>query len=226
MELSAEWVQWAQRDENDPCRIGNQALYDLCRQYPGHVDDAEIIAKVWLIGRTYAASIERGKGGVVGTGVSNDLFYTDHVTRVLRSSTIDSILSGLRNITDVQSPAAITLALKGHASVVQLFFDLTGKKKRSLASKYLHFHVPSVFFIYDSRSMAAIRRLNLPRLSIQTPHGADVEYARFLSAALGARKHLASQFGKLLNPRQLDRLLLATFASMYPQVSMNPRSSD
>ena len=29
------------------------------------------------------------KGDVVGTGVSNDLFYTEHVTRVLRSSTID-----------------------------------------------------------------------------------------------------------------------------------------
>src|SRR5437762_51878 len=80
--LNAESLRHAQRDELDPWRLGNQALYDLCRKYPRHVDDAEIIAKVWLIGRTYAASIERGKGNAVGANVSNDRFYTDHVTRV------------------------------------------------------------------------------------------------------------------------------------------------
>jgi hypothetical protein len=226
MELSAEWVHRAQRDENDPWRVGNQTLYDLCRRYPQHVDDAEIIAKVWLIGRTYAASLERGKGEVVGVDVSNDLFYTDHVTKVLRSSAIDSILGGLRNIKDVESPGAITLALQAHSAVVQLFFSLTGKKKRSLASKYLHFHVPEVFFIYDQRAMTAIRTLKLPRMSIEMPHGADVEYSRFLGATLGARKHLASVFGECLSPRQLDRLFLATFASLRPQSSLNTRSSD
>lgn len=42
-----------------PWDLGNQVLYDLCRQYPGHTDEQAVIAKIWLIGRTYAAAIER-----------------------------------------------------------------------------------------------------------------------------------------------------------------------
>jgi len=38
----------------------NGILYGLCRKYPGHTDDAIIVAKLWLIGRSYAAAIERG----------------------------------------------------------------------------------------------------------------------------------------------------------------------
>ncbi len=216
MELNAESVRHAQSDEHDPWRLGNQALYDLCRKYPKHVDDAEIIAKVWLIGRTYAASLERGKGDAVGADVSNDRFYTDHVTRVLRASVLDSMLTALQKPGNVENPATIDLVLRAHSYVVRLFFELTGKKKRSLASKYLHFHLPHLFFIYDSRAMGAIRRLKLPRQLIQSPPDADREYATFLGAALGARKHLAATFGESLTPRQLDRLLLATFASMYP----------
>jgi hypothetical protein len=191
----------------------NGSVYDLCRRYPRHVDDAEIIAKVWLIGRTYAASLERGKGDIVGLDVSNDRFYIDHVTRVLRASTLDQTITQLEQVTEVEDPESIQLVLRAHAELVKLFFELTGKKKRSLASKYLHFHLPSLFFIYDSRAMAAIRMLRLPRQRVSPPPGADGEYATFLGAALGARRHLTGAFGQILTPRQLDRLLLSTFAS-------------
>lgn len=39
--------------------IGNRILYDMCGAHPEHSQDGEIVAKVWLIGRSYAASIER-----------------------------------------------------------------------------------------------------------------------------------------------------------------------
>ena len=39
--------------------LGNKVLYDLCSSYPYHKTDEEIIAKIWLIGRSYAAAIER-----------------------------------------------------------------------------------------------------------------------------------------------------------------------
>jgi len=39
--------------------LGNRILYDMCQSYPGHSKDDEIVAKIWLIGRSYAASIER-----------------------------------------------------------------------------------------------------------------------------------------------------------------------
>ncbi len=41
--------------------LGNQVLYDLCSKHPFHKTPQEIIAKVWLIGRSYAAALERRK---------------------------------------------------------------------------------------------------------------------------------------------------------------------
>jgi hypothetical protein len=41
--------------------------------------------------------------------------------------------------------------------------DLTGLEKRALASKYLHFHLPRLFFIYDSRAAGVMRRVSPPR---------------------------------------------------------------
>ena len=41
--------------------LGNKILYDMCQQYPFHNKSSEVIAKVWLIGRSYAAAIERRK---------------------------------------------------------------------------------------------------------------------------------------------------------------------
>ena len=40
--------------------------------------------------------------------------------------------------------------LRTHKFLTDIFFGLTGLKMRSLVSKYLHFHCPEKFFIYDS----------------------------------------------------------------------------
>lgn len=40
--------------------IGDEVLYDMCRKYPAHDREDVIAAKAWLIGRAYAAAIERG----------------------------------------------------------------------------------------------------------------------------------------------------------------------
>jgi len=42
-----------------PWDLGNQTLYSLCQDHPMHDRDDVIIAKVWLIGRSYAAAVER-----------------------------------------------------------------------------------------------------------------------------------------------------------------------
>ena len=109
--------------------------------------------------------------------------------------------------------------LGAHAYLVRLFHDLTKKSKRSLASKYLHFHLPNLFFIYDSRAASSIRALGIPRPVINVPRGADPEYAQFVSAAIGVREHVLSRFGERLSPRQLDRLLLATIESRDDHIS-------
>src|SRR3989339_652424 len=45
--------------KNDQWMLGNNILYKMCLDYPLHNNPEEICAKIWLIGRSYAASIER-----------------------------------------------------------------------------------------------------------------------------------------------------------------------
>jgi len=211
MALTEETVRRSQHDD-DPWRVGNQVLYDLCRQYPRHVDDAQIVAKVWLIGRAYSASIERGRMSV-DSDSTNDEFYTLDIPNVLRNSLLDEKLQPLARLKELDE-TNVGAVLDAHAYLVQLFKQLTGKEKRSLASKYLHFHFPELFFIYDSRAVLGVRSLGLPRRSftLRAATAADAQYAKFVGAALALRGHVASKFGATLSPRQLDRLLLAAFA--------------
>jgi hypothetical protein len=210
MRLTKKLVQYALSE--DSWSLGNQVLYDLCRRYPEHVVDAEIVAKVWLIGRTYSASVERGRGKAAHSELSNDRFYTEVVPHALRKSRLDSKLKALAkfNETDKSTAAAV---LDTHAHLVRLFYNLTRKRKRALASKYLHFHRPDLFFIYDSRALSSIRALGVLSYDIDMPRGVDRPYAQFVSAAIGVREHVLSRFGQKLTPRQLDRLLLATHES-------------
>ena len=53
VEITKELVDVAQR--GTPWDVGNKVLYDLCRLYPRHEQVDQIVAKVWLIGRAYAA---------------------------------------------------------------------------------------------------------------------------------------------------------------------------
>jgi hypothetical protein len=198
--------------EKDPWSIGNQVLYDLCRRYPRHAVDAEIVAKIWLIGRAYAASIERGRGKAADSGLSNDRFYTEAVPKALRTSSLDDKLEALA-MHKTTTESNVGPVLDAHAHLVRLFHGLTNKSKRSLASKYLHFHRPDLFFIYDSRAVKGIRVLGIPARTFDVPPSADGEYARFVGAAIGVREYVRSEFRRRLNPRELDRLLLATVAS-------------
>ena len=211
MRLTTQLVQYALSDE-DPWFIGNQVLYDLCRRYPGHKVDAEIVAKIWLIGRAYSASIERGRGKAAGSEVSNEQFYTATVPNALRKVGLDEKLEALARLPDGDE-SSTGLLLRAHGDLVRAFHRLTTKRKRSLASKYLHFHLPHIFFIFDSRAASVIRELRIPRHVVIVPRGVDPAYAGFVAAVIGVREHVLSRFGQRLNPRQLDRLLLAAHAS-------------
>ena len=94
------------------------------------------------------------------------MFYIEHVTRVLRQSKLDETLKALKRIKQLDE-SSIGEVLDAHGYLVTVFEELTDKGKRSLASKYLHFHCPHLFFIYDSRAMAGIRRLAIPAPSIR-----------------------------------------------------------
>ena len=78
--------------------VGNEVLYDLCRQYPGHSQVDQIVAKIWLIGRAYAAAIERRKEK---TDFLGDAFYTDHVAPKLKEWQIDKWLAPLSSFSEL-----------------------------------------------------------------------------------------------------------------------------
>lgn len=131
--------------------FGNKILYDLCSNYPDHKQAEVVIAKILFIGRIYAAAIERRKT----KSDINDNFYIDKVAPTLINSELDSKLNGLSNITLEEDKILDMLIV--HKYLSDLFNILTGLDKRSLSSKYLHFHKPLLFFIYDSRAVNGLR---------------------------------------------------------------------
>jgi hypothetical protein len=183
--------------------IGNRVLYDLCREHPKHTAENEIIAKIWLIGRSYAASIERRKK----VDEVGDEFYEAIVAPTMRESAIDEWLHACS--TDGSPGTSKGIAV--HKQLMDLFASITDLDKRSLASKYLHFHLPESFFIYDSRARQAITKVvprldKLPEISGET---FDKEYKDFVRRCLWLREDISSTYSVMLTPRQIDKLLLA-----------------
>jgi len=74
--------------------IANKILYKICRDYPRHDSIEVAIAKIWIIGRTYAAAIERGAEH------AGDQFYETKVGPQMVVG-IDSIFEPLRTIKSV-----------------------------------------------------------------------------------------------------------------------------
>lgn len=205
----------------DTWSIGNQTLYDLCTRHPDHTNDSAIVAKVWLIGRAYSAALERGRGRAATGDASNDRFYTEVVSTALRASQLDERLDSLRSF-KASEGRRVTEAIRTHGYLLDVFRTLTNKSKRSLASKYLHFHLPELFFIYDSRAAAMIRALGSVPVPIDVPQGADREYSRFVASAVALQKRIHEKFGLALTPRQLDRILLEGFEIR----AVQPRRAD
>jgi hypothetical protein len=184
--------------------LGNQVLYDMCRRNPGHQEDRVILAKIWLIGRAYSAAIERRRKG---DKVASDAFYEVEVAPRIRNSNIDAWFQEILNGKEGDLP----LHLEAHARVMGLFSAISGLEKRSLASKYLHFHFPERFYIYDSLAQTAISRLTEPVGRIPPSLGLrrhDYAYARFFLRSYSLRGQLESLIDRPLTPRELDNVLL------------------
>jgi len=181
--------------------LGNQTLYDLCREHPGHRREDEVLAKVWLIGRSYAASIERRRDGRDAQG---DDFYREVVAPQSRRSGIDRWFQPL---TGLRIPSADVI-VPVHARVTRLFTQISGLEKRSLASKYLHFHFPRVAYIYDERATRATRQVTPAQRLRSLPYDpCDETYARFFLRCEVFRNQLEQLLGCRITPRETDKVL-------------------
>lgn len=190
--------------------LSNQILYDLCSQYPKHTDPGQIVAKVLMIGRVYAAALERIK---VKTIHINDDFYLEAIVPLFETSGIDQKLAALKGKT-LQGSSVFLETLQLHAYLVRTIGSLESEtkylKKRSFASKYLHFHEPELFFIYDSRAQDAIRKFRIKTPEIEKlvdDHQLDKEYSKFAASCLQLKTKLKQQKIQLDN-RHLDNLLI------------------
>ncbi|HNX53792.1 MAG TPA: hypothetical protein PKI68_08615, partial [Pontiellaceae bacterium] len=202
-EIPPEFVTEAK--EPSPWDFGNEVLYSLCLNEPSHQKEGAVIAKVWLIGRAYAAAIERrrNKNG------KNDAFYVNEVAPAIIRSKIDAWINEAtlhKEICDQSLP----VILKAHYKVTQLFCDISGLEKRSLASKYLHFHQPQLFYIYDTRAVTAMRKLSpivgRDNTCNSSDKYCDIEYRKFSEKCLHLHRHIKEKFQTSLNPRQIDNL--------------------
>src|SRR5690606_16821683 len=134
--------------------FGNAILYKLCKDSFEHKIDDHILAKVLFIGRIYAASVERRKNK--STDI-NDNFYTKTVAPTFRKSKLDDKLSELKTL-EADNVESIKSVLQTHFYLTSILQKITALEKRSFSSKYLHFHLPDFFYIYDSRAVAALRQ--------------------------------------------------------------------
>ena len=187
--------------------LGKQVLYDLCAQYPGHQRDDAVIAKVWLIGRSHSAAIERRKNE---EQLPNDSFYEDRVAPALRKSELDCYLDRLQQYQQIDQRSLHEI-LDTHGYLTKLFYALTQRNNRSLASKYLHFHLPNLFFIYDTLAYTALSNL-LPGKRISNhclSEHHDYDYRRFCLLALNLRETVHQAYGVFLTPQEMDNLLLS-----------------
>ena len=192
--------------KDDEWTFLNKQLYKLCSDNFKHKHINIIMAKVCIIGRVYAASIER-RHLAEGDEITNDQFYKEVVAPGIKKSDIDKWLSRAKQFEKV-TEKSLPIVLEAHWEVMNLFKDISKMEKRSLASKYLHFHLPNLFYIYDSRAVKGLRGI-LPRFRLKNKiNGYDEEYSKFCQKLFYLQKEIEKEFGKKLTTRQLDRLLL------------------
>jgi hypothetical protein len=180
----------------------NDVLYRLCEKYPFHDSSEEIVAKVWLIGRSYAAAVERGRVA----GANSEKFYTDTVAPAFRDSDLDHRLAQVQRGRTI-GDGDVQEVLEIHANLAKTVHKISGRIGRSFASKYLHFHRPLYFPIFDSRAAEGVRKCVVGRAESSFPEG-DGEYRSFLARYLTLRRWIEDEHGLRLTPRQIDRLLL------------------
>lgn len=180
---------------------GNNALYSFVEQKRLHKRQDDVIGKIWLIGRAYAAPIER-----------TDYDYADRIYHKAASglcrSKIDQMIRSLNKVNpESLNDEYIAKICHLHGELVRIFERASGKNNRSLASKYLHFHLPKIFFIYDSYANFTMKAFLEDRRNLPFLKGSDPSYATFYRRCVELQKWIKEEHGEKLDPREIDRLL-------------------
>jgi hypothetical protein len=188
--------------------FGNDIIYDLCSENPTHEFPEQVITKVLFIGRIYASAVERRRNKGIEI---NDNFYIRTVVPAFRKSGLDKRLKKIKSHKRV-TPDAILNILETHYYLTSVLKRITDLEKRSFCSKYLHFHLPDLFYIYDSRAVKALRKFvsHVPAeyKSIVSHAKVDPEYAKFYCKCYTLNQEIQKHYATKLSVRQLDNLFL------------------
>jgi hypothetical protein len=194
----------------------NDVLYSMCKAKPEHKEDEVIIGKICLIGRATAAAIERRREDYVE---EDEDFYLEKVAPMISASSIDTWIDRTQHV-DYLTRDNMKPVLYAHHELTKLFSEISGLNKSSLASKYLHFHMPNAFFILDSiveRSLAKkitsrVYIRELEKYGIKLDHIND-RCARYILRCLDYRDNLSKKNqGRKFTPRDIDDILFDRFA--------------
>lgn len=159
---------------NEYYSISDRILYNLCKKYPYHKNKREIAAKVGIIGRSYAAGLERHSkkdlDGII------DFFYGNR-------KAIGNVIRTIKLIHEPLTELKLRKIIFQHGIFLKILKKLTAQTSvRSFSSKYMHFHCP-VVPIYDSVVSKEIRRLypltNKKINRFPNPKNGDDEYHAF-----------------------------------------------
>lgn len=215
---------WSFNDANKLVREGieqfgcmNQVLYGMCSAWPTHLDQSQVTAKVWIIGRTYQTGIER-----ITKWEQDGIKPLNRVARTLceNASDVDRIIRPVRELPDsALTPESVSAAVLAHSSLCEILRAAGGseslkKSPRSFASKYLHFHAPSVP-IYDAIVSRVIGHSEWPWHGAELPligdeEKADPLYLKYCTKLLQmAERWPKGPQNPLPTARNLDTYLLA-----------------
>ncbi|MGJ4733690.1 hypothetical protein [Leptospira levettii] len=198
---------------------GNSILYELCRENPRHDDLEMTVAKSWLIGRSYSVALERryksvsnGRNSKISMVYEefHDLWKRSDLQSRLDKEISKTTILTTENLDDMHE----TLSL--HKDLTDSIKDFSGQGI-SFASKYLHFHAPSRFPIYDQISKVNLRNeLEKANIDYTTRsnidfnfNSCDDEYLVFCVNLLSLKKMLESKGNRseLLTFREIDTYL-------------------
>jgi hypothetical protein len=171
-----------------------RALYELCFLHRHHFQDDIVADKLRMIVRLCAEH-----------GFNVNSFSPEFVAHRLGRSGVDRWFAGLATAEQID----MALVFEMHRRVMDVFADLLAEQSRSLASKYLHFHFPELFYLYDQRVAAAAIDIGDGECGYLARTEHDPAYGRFFACCRKLTDKLSALAGRRLNPRELDRVLRA-----------------
>ncbi|SFB35007.1 hypothetical protein SAMN03159488_03170 [Pseudomonas sp. NFIX10] len=187
----------------------NKALYNFVRENPSHTDHAQVASKALIIGRSLAASVERRtKDEEDGYEGSTGGFYS-RLAKSICSSDV-GLEASLLPVGERLAGSVCTAVNKVHSRLCEAISTVTNKDASSFASKYLHFHYPTLFPMVDSRAREALKWIADEEGLVFAPTtaGMSKNYATYVSFYIHVRSLFEEELGREISLRQMDNILL------------------